>query len=68
MKIGKLNNTIGWKIEPQTSDEYHDIEPKIEALMKEYKINPEAKSQMEHDSDVQKAIDSLLSDLDRSKD
>jgi hypothetical protein len=68
MKIEKLNNTIGWKIEPHTSEEYHDIEPEIEALMKKYKITHGTESQTEHDSDVQKAIDSLLSNLDHTTD
>jgi hypothetical protein len=67
MKIEKLNNTIGWKIEPHTSEEYKDIEPKIEALMKEYGItNDKSDSILQH-SDVQKAIDSLLADLDQNK-
>lgn len=36
MKIKELKNTHGWKIEPQTSDEYKMIKPEIEALMKRF--------------------------------
>lgn len=60
MIIKELENTHGWKIEPQTSDEYQKIMPEIEALKKKF-------TNYTPDLDVQKAIDSLLDDLDHPK-
>ena len=41
MKIDKLENSIGWKIEPQTSDEYRKVLSMIEALEMHLTINTE---------------------------
>jgi hypothetical protein len=37
MKVEKLENSIGWKIEPQSSEEYRKVLSMIEAL--ELQIN-----------------------------
>jgi hypothetical protein len=59
MKIKQMEKSIGWQIIPSTSDEYQEILPEIEALMKRFNTD-------KHDSDVQQAIDSLLEGLDQN--